>query len=99
MALGVVLGRRTERAVRMSHSLQAATKIKPKSASRSIKCIYVGRWSPSDRKLLQRAMDDGTILQAEMSSDWLWFIGEPGPKLRKLCAALEGDGLIKLADS
>lgn len=98
MALGVVLGRRAKRAATMSHSLQAATKIKPKSASRAIKCIYVGRWSPSDLKLLQRAMDDGTILQAEMSSDWLWFIGAPGPKLRKLCAALEGDGLTKLAD-
>jgi len=42
----------------MSHSLQAATKIKPKSASRAIKCIYVGKWSPSDRKLLQRAYFD-----------------------------------------
>lgn len=83
----------------MSHSLQAETKIKPKSASRAIKCIYVGKWSPSDRKLLQRAMDDGAILQVEMFSGWLWFIAAPGPKLRKLCAALEGGGLTKLADS
>lgn len=43
----------------MSPALKAATKIKRKSASCSVKFIYVGKWNAGDRKLLQRAMDDG----------------------------------------
>lgn len=78
----------------MSHGLHPAKKLdKPPSKTRVVAYLFEGDWTAEDEQLVQRAVDQGVVSQAEMCRSGLWFNGPPGQKLRELCAELERRGL------